>query len=102
MVNVTSEARYFTPELAQMLSQANVCITSTGYNRTALHYHHVLPTYLDAMQRGISVGSALREPLFLYQWEGYLDWQLDDIAKHLGFIRGPGTEWDWTTEATNG
>jgi hypothetical protein len=54
------------------------------------------------MQRGISVGSALREPLFLYQWEGYLDWQLDDIAKHLGFIRGPGPEWDWTTDATNG
>jgi hypothetical protein len=38
----TAEARYFTPELAQMFTQANVWITSTGYNRTALHYHHAL------------------------------------------------------------
>jgi ubiquinone biosynthesis protein COQ4 len=61
-----------------------------------------LPTYLDAMQQGINVGLALKKPLFLNHWENYLDWQLDDIARHLGFTRGPGAAWDWTTEATNG
>jgi hypothetical protein len=36
------------------------------------------------------------------EWEEYLDWQLDDIAAHLGFARGPAQGWDWTTEATTG
>jgi hypothetical protein len=31
-----------------------------------------------------------------------LDWQLDDIAAHLGFARGPAQGWDWTTAATTG
>ena len=35
-------------------------------------------------------------------WEDYLDWQLDDIADYLGFKRGPGSAWDWTTEAATG
>jgi ubiquinone biosynthesis protein COQ4 len=102
IMNVTADANYFTPELAQMMSQANVWITSTGYNRTALHYHHALPTYLNAMQQGIAAGLALRKPLFLVQWEDYLDWTYEDIAAHLGFKRGPGAQWDWTTDATNG
>jgi len=102
MTNVAADANYFTPELAQMFSQANVWITSTGYNRAALHYHHVLPTYLNAMQQGIAAGLALSQPLFLNQWEDYLDWSFEDIAAHLGFTRGPGAAWDWTTDATNG
>jgi ubiquinone biosynthesis protein COQ4 len=102
MMNVAADANYFTPELAQMFSQANVWITSTGYNRAALHYHHALPTYLNAMQQGIAAGLALQHPLFLNQWEDFLDWQLEDIATHLGFKRGPGAAWDWTTDATNG
>ena len=99
MVHVTVESRYFTPELAQFISAPNVWITTTSYNRIALHYHHVLPTILESMQQGIAVGMAIEKPLFMYEWEDYLDWQLDDIAKELGFMRGPGKEWDWTTEA---
>jgi ubiquinone biosynthesis protein COQ4 len=36
------------------------------------------------------------------RWEDYLDWQLDDLAAHLGFEPGPGDEWHWTTEAASG
>lgn len=102
MVIVMAEARYFTPELAQWLSGQYVWITSTGYNRTAVHYHHALPTYLDAMQMGINVGKALEKPLFLNQWEDFLEWKLEDIATHLGFTRGPGDAWAWTDPATQG
>jgi ubiquinone biosynthesis protein COQ4 len=102
MFNVTVNARFFTPELAQYLDAAIVWITSSGYNRTALHYYHVLPTYLDAMRQGITAGLEARKPLFLVQWEDYLDWQLDDIAKDLGYTRGPAAAWDWTTEAATG
>ena len=62
----------------------------------------MLPTYLDAMQQGIALGMALKKPLLMIQWEDYLDWQLDDIATHLGFARGPGDSWAWTTEAASG
>jgi hypothetical protein len=31
-----------------------------------------------------------------------MDWQIDEIAKHLGILRGPGADWDWTTEAARG
>ena len=102
MASVMAEARYFTPELAQMMTPANVWITATGYNRTALHYHHALPAYLDAMQQGIRMGMALKVPLFMTAWEDFLDLRLEDIAAHLRFERGPGEAWDWTTEAATG
>jgi ubiquinone biosynthesis protein Coq4 len=102
MANVTSQACYFTPEFAQFMSHGLAWITSAGYNRTALHYHHVLPTYLDAMQQGINAGLALKQPLFMLEWEEYLDWNLDDLATHLGFKRGPAEAWAWTTEAARG
>jgi ubiquinone biosynthesis protein Coq4 len=102
IMNATQDARFFTPELAQYMSQGNMWVTSTGLYRTGLHYHHALPTYLDAVQQGIAAGLALRQPMFTMRWNRYLDWQLDDIAAYLGFKRGPGSAWDWTTDATNG
>jgi ubiquinone biosynthesis protein COQ4 len=102
MVNVVATSRFLTPELANFASMPFLWITSTGYARTALHYHHALPVYLDAMQQGIAAGLALKQPLFMYRWEDYLDWPLENIAAELGFTRGPDKEWDWTTEATTG
>ena len=95
-------ARYFTPALAQYLSHANCWVSAGGYMRTSLHYHQVLPTYLEAMQLGIAAGRALKRPLFLESWEDYLDWPLEDIAPHFGFVRGPVDAWAWTNEATSG
>ena len=102
MTNVVATSRFLTPELANFANMSFVWITSTGYARTALHYHHALPVYLDAMQQGIAAGHALRQPLFMVHWEDYLDWTVADIAADLGIKRGPGEEWDWTTEATTG
>jgi ubiquinone biosynthesis protein COQ4 len=102
MANVVATARFLTPELANFANMPFVWITSTGYSRTALHYHHVLPVYLDAMQQGIAAGLALRQPLFMVHWENYLDWTVEDIAADLGIKRGPGEAWDWTTEAATG
>jgi ubiquinone biosynthesis protein COQ4 len=102
MVTVLCQSRFFTPELATFMNLGSVFITAAGYSRTALHYHHVLPTYLDAMHQGIEMGLAFRKPIFMVDWDDYLDWQLDDIATDLGFKRGPGQDWDWTTEAATG
>jgi ubiquinone biosynthesis protein COQ4 len=100
--NVTQDSRFFTPELAQYMSASSMWISSTGLYRTSLHYHHAMPTYLDAIQQGIAGGLAVRQPIFMIDWESYLDWPLSEIAAFLGFKRGPGSAWDWTTEATIG
>jgi ubiquinone biosynthesis protein COQ4 len=100
--NVTQDSRFFTPELAQYMSASNMWVSSTGLYRTSLHYHHAMPVYLDAVQQGIAAGLAIRRPMFMMNWEEYLDWPMEKISKYLGFKRGPTTAWDWTTEATNG
>lgn len=102
IMDATQDSRFFTPELAQMISAGNMWITSTGIYRTSLHYHHTMPTYFEAVQQGIAAGLAVRQPLFMVRWANFLDWTLEDIASHLGFVRGPGEAWAWTTEATNG
>jgi ubiquinone biosynthesis protein COQ4 len=100
--NVTAVSRYFSPKLAHYLSHPNYYVSSAGYMRTALHYHEVMPTYLDAMRQGITMGMALEKPLFLVEWENYLDWDLEDLAAHLGIVRGPGDGWAWTDDASAG
>jgi ubiquinone biosynthesis protein Coq4 len=102
LCSIASCARYFTPTLAQFMNHASSFVSGGGYMRTSLHYHHVLPTYLEAMQLGIAAGRALKRPLFLEPWGDYLDWQLEDIAAHFGFVRGPVDAWTWTTEAASG
>ncbi|TZG28726.1 hypothetical protein [Sphingomonas montanisoli] len=100
IMNATQDARFFTPELAQYLSAPGMWVSALGLFRNALHYHHVMPTYFDATRQGIAAGQAIRQPMFLIRWIDYIDWQLDDIAAHLGFERGPGRAWQWTTDAT--
>jgi ubiquinone biosynthesis protein Coq4 len=102
LMNIVATARYLTPALAQYFSHANCFTSISGYSRVTHHYHGALPTFMDAMQKGIAAGLALKRPMFLEEWESYLDWQLDDLAAHLGFERGPGPEWDWTSQAAMG
>jgi ubiquinone biosynthesis protein Coq4 len=100
--NVTATARYFTPALAQHLSDYPVFVSVCSYKRVSLHYPAAMPDYLDAMRRGITAGQALKKPLFMVEWDDYLDRQLDDIAAELGFERGPGSGWDWSLQACSG
>lgn len=102
LCNTLSIARFFTPELAQWMSHPTYFVAISGQMRAALHYHAVLPTYMEAMQKGLTAGLALKKPLFLMNWEDHLDRKLEDIAAELGFERGPGTAWDWTIDATTG
>ena len=101
-MNVAANSKFFSPALAQWSTAHNVFVSAAGYKRTALHYHGMMPTYLDAIQRGIAAGLGIKRPLLITQWEDYLDWQLDDIAADLGFARGPDETWHWTTEAGMG
>jgi ubiquinone biosynthesis protein COQ4 len=97
--NVTSTARFFTPELAHYLSSATMFTSTAGLYRDSLHYPATLPTMLEAVRMGIQAGESVNKPLFMVDWEDYLDWPLAEIAAHLNIKRGPATAWDWTKDA---
>lgn len=100
--SVTATANYFSPALAQHMSDYNIFVSVCSYKRVSLHYPAAMPDYLNAMRLGITAGQALKKPLFMVQWEDYLDMQVEDIAAELGMTRGPGEGWKWSTEACTG
>ncbi|TZG28954.1 Coq4 family protein [Sphingomonas montanisoli] len=102
IMNTTSIAAYFTPKLAQYLSEANMFVSATGYYRVSLHYPALMPAQLHAMRLGITAGEAIKKPLMMVDWEDYLDWPVEDIAADLGIERGPGEEWAWSLHASVG
>jgi ubiquinone biosynthesis protein Coq4 len=95
-------SRYFSPALAQHINATNAFSSTSHYTRISLHYHAVMPTLLEGMALGATMGLALKLPLFMYDWGAYLDWRLEDIAADMGIVRGPTTAWDWTDEAATG
>lgn len=93
MCNNASFANYFPPKLAHHISMTTVFVTAASYMRNALHYPAIMPHFYEAVQRGIAAGRALKKPLFLVQWEDYLDRSLEDICAELGIERGPDEAW---------
>lgn len=93
MMNVTSNAKFFNPALAEMISLPNLFVSSGAYMRGGLHYGAGMPVLLEAMERGIAAGRALNQPLLTIEWEDYLDLSVEEIAQELGFERGPGDAW---------
>ena len=57
---------------------------------------------LKATRRGIEAGQGLKIPVFMIDYEHYFDWQMDDIAADLGFVRGPEDEWAYTEQLCAG
>jgi ubiquinone biosynthesis protein COQ4 len=93
MMNVTCDANYFSPELAHAIYTGTLFVSSASYMRAGLHYPAGMPILLEAMERGIAAGRAIKKPLLMIDWEDYLDWQIADIAPDLGFEPGPGDAW---------
>ena len=102
IMNTTSNYGYFTPALARHMSEHTMFVQATGYYRVSLHYPDLMPYELEAMRQGIAAGQGLKKPLFMVDWEDYLDWQADDICTDLGFVRGPGDGWAWSLDASVG
>ena len=100
--DITSIARYFTPELAHHMSAGLVFLNTAALQHYSLHYPAAFPTVLEAVRLGIEMGEALKRPLLLEPWEDMLDWPLSEIRAHLGIVAGPGAAWDWTDAATTG
>lgn len=100
--NITALANYFSPDMAHYMSAGLTFIGTSNLQSMSLHYRDAFPTFLEATQRGIEAGRALKRPLLLEPWEDMLDQPLDLIRANLGIRAGPGKGWDWTTDASAG
>lgn len=102
MLNVAAIFRFLSPKLAQLVSQADIFVTAATFKRVALHYPAGVEIMLEAMHLAMTAARSIRMPLFMVQWEDYLDWRVEDIAGDLGFTRGPGDAWAWTDHVMAG
>jgi ubiquinone biosynthesis protein COQ4 len=102
MCNSASIFNYFPPQLAHYAAMTTIFVTGASYMRNAMHYPAAMPHHFDAIQRGIKAGLSIKKPLFMVQWEDYLDWPVDDICAELGIERGPDKMWIGLDHLTHG
>jgi ubiquinone biosynthesis protein Coq4 len=100
--NLTAASRFFSPKLAAYIYSQVAFVTMAGLYRSSLHYPEVVSTLMEALRLGTTAGAALEVPPWMVNWEDYLDWPMEDIARDLGIERGPGEAWKWTAEAAKG
>lgn len=97
LMNVTSYANYFSPRLAQYMNEANMFVSVTSLFRNTLHTPEITRDLLKVWETALIAGHALAKPLALVEWEQKLDMTPDEIAEELGFKRGPGAGWDYSS-----
>jgi ubiquinone biosynthesis protein COQ4 len=93
-MSVASIYKYFSPEVALAIGKAANMTCSTFFANKLYNYPEGVPLMIEAMALGLAAGQAVKRPLFMVDYEPYLEWQLDDVAADLGFTRGPGDAWD--------
>jgi ubiquinone biosynthesis protein COQ4 len=93
-MSVASIYSYFSPEVALAIGKAANMTCSTFFANKLYNYPQGVPVMIEAMALGLAAGQAVKRPLFMVDYEPYLEWQLDDVAADLGFTRGPGDAWD--------
>jgi ubiquinone biosynthesis protein Coq4 len=98
MMNIISIYTHFTPKLAMHLCEAMMFGHATGMFRTHLHAPEYFLGLQDALHLGREAGRSIKMPLLLVDWEDYLHMTPEDIAADLGFTRGPGAAWDFSSK----
>ena len=93
-MTVASIHNYFSPEFALAIGKAADMTCSTFLVNKLYNYPQGVPITIEAMTLGFAAGQAVKMPLFMVDYDPYLEMQLDDVAADLGFTRGPGKEWD--------
>ena len=93
-MTVPSIHKYFSPEFALAIGKAADMTCSTFFVNKLYNYPQGVPIIIEAMTLGFAAGQAVKMPLFMVDYDPYLEMQLDDVAADLGFTRGPGAEWD--------
>lgn len=98
VMNVVSYANHFSPQLSQYMGEANMFVSVTSLYRNTLHTPEITRDLFKAWELAIVAGNSIRMPLMLVDWEEKLDMTPEQIAEELGFVRGPGAGWDYSSE----
>ncbi|MCB2047543.1 MAG: hypothetical protein KDE32_04870, partial [Novosphingobium sp.] len=93
-MTVASIYNYFSPQVALAIGKAACTTTSTFFANKLYNYPEGVPVMIEAMTLGLAAGQAVKMPLFMVDYDPYLEMQLDDVAADLGFKRGPAAAWD--------
>jgi ubiquinone biosynthesis protein COQ4 len=93
-MTVASIHKYFSPQVALAIGKAADMTCSTFFANKLYNYPAGVPLMIEAMTLGLTAGQAVKMPLFMVDYDPYLEMQLDDVAADLGFMRGPGAAWD--------
>jgi ubiquinone biosynthesis protein COQ4 len=93
-MTVASVYKYFSPEVALAIGKAANTTCSTFFANKLYNYPQGVPVMIEAMTLGLAAGQAVKMPLFMVDYDPYLEMPLDDVAADLGFTRGPGAAWD--------
>ncbi|WP_311269588.1 Coq4 family protein [Sphingobium sp. WCS2017Hpa-17] len=103
VANIEANDRYFGSGLAAELNRFGTFLVSTSLMRAGLHYPNILHAYFEGIALGRSLGRRQTRPLFMIQWEEFLDWSLTDIRSHFGFDEAPAPDhWAWTYKNASG
>lgn len=82
--------RYFpSGELTGILSMATAFTASAYTSRNLFVYPAATVVTYEALELGIQAGRALKKPLFMHDWDDYLDWPLTELRAHLGLPATP-------------
>ena len=101
--NLKSYYAYFAPELVSRMILMSGFLMSTGLMKTHLHYPALMAEMMDGVRQGTNMGDALKRPLFMTDWRGYLGWTIEDIRNDLNIVGAPPAgHWDWTIAAWEG
>jgi ubiquinone biosynthesis protein COQ4 len=103
VANMIANTNYFSFDFAAELNRFGAFLVSTGLMRMSCHYPSVVPSYLEAISLGRSLGEKQASPMWMLKWEEYLDWPIKEITQTLGFTDGPPRGyWNWTDAAAKG
>lgn len=93
LLSSVGSTRFLSPVLAKNVNMATAFLTAASFMRNAIHYPAVMPHLYSASQKAIEMGLALPRPLYMVDWDGYLDWLIDDICADLGIVQNDNQQW---------
>ncbi|MFC3173714.1 Coq4 family protein [Novosphingobium bradum] len=85
---------HLTPELAGIVNLGTAMANSASFMRNSIHYPAGMPYLLKATQKAIEMGFALPCPMYMVDWDQYLDMTIADTCADLGITYNTEAE-EW-------
>jgi ubiquinone biosynthesis protein Coq4 len=93
LLSSVGSTRFLSPRLVKNVNMATAFVTAASFMRNAIHYPAVMPHLYAASQKAIEMGLALPCPLYMVDWDKYLDSMIADICADLGIVHNDNTKW---------